>query len=1011
VYGSLVGFLIFFSCSVFGEENSGGEIQNKRELDNPLLIVKQRPDEQLMILALYLGNRILINGFIAYKEEGKIWLPLTDIMTGFEYPIKVYANNGVAKGWFLDEDRKFSLDLSLGKAEIDGKDFYLDSSKVELHENDIFVEIEELEKWFPVQLDFDTGRHGIVVNSVEPLPIEVREEIEKNRKKAGSGFSKKDLDNAVDADGYFSGPLTDISVSHQRTKRKDDTFSDTNYSVVSYANLLDLDAMLSMNVIDEDKIWRTRLGRKSLDNNILGFAREFQMGDVFSSSSPLVAGSALGRGAYITSFEDYQLTESGNITLEGELLEGWEVELYQNGNLVDYITESQENRYFFNVPSLSGINNMKLVFYGPQGQKRKEEKTFYVDPNMAREGKFEMKASYIEEDRNVIESDDSNNNNMWDDEEIYPSRFMIEGEYGLSDLAAFNLAYFNLPDVHDDSVQKDYVSAAIKGSLLGFLSELHLARELDEKDVGYFLNFKGEVLDWNLSLTHSEFNGLESERSYYGGNFLKSKSSLRIAGYVDLLYIDRLPLSFSFNNKINANNLSEEELSARVSYNMFKYYRLSTNVKFKDDFYDNDTVAGGTQLGRRYGKWGIRGTIDYDIKPENTLNNTSVNLDYQFDSDMNAVLTFKRNFINSYYVENTDDKIDTISLGVNYKSEYGAFGGEFMASSNDTQSIGINYSVGIGYDNYENKLHLNGKGYRGSGAVSARAYLDKNQNEEYDEGEYLVKKVAFTSNKNRENKTDEEGYVFLENLTSYDVEKLKVKQDSIEEDFTWVPADADGYKIIPRPGAVSRLDFPIWETGDIEGTIYQKRDSGEVSEMKGIEVKVVDPKGEVVDKRISAFDGYYLFQRLPLKEYKLEFDNKQLQELGFSCIASKVVKLSPENKVVIVDDVILDKGKCDLDYSREFERDIAERIEGKRVVERANVEPGVTRYDPSIGKLKGLEDAPVKSEEQIEQEVAEKIKGKRIIERADAEAENESTADQFRKFIYKFMRGEYFKFD
>ncbi|NIS85344.1 MAG: hypothetical protein GWN88_09620, partial [Nitrospinaceae bacterium] len=145
----------------------------------------ERPDEELVVLDMHLPPYILARGMFCYMHRGGVLAPLSQMMAAFDFPITVDPVTGQADGWFIRENRVFSLDLRRRQVVIAGEVRKYDPSKVELHSDDIYVDTSLLSKWFPVDIEFDLSRLLLQVTSREPLPLEERLEREKRRARLG----------------------------------------------------------------------------------------------------------------------------------------------------------------------------------------------------------------------------------------------------------------------------------------------------------------------------------------------------------------------------------------------------------------------------------------------------------------------------------------------------------------------------------------------------------------------------------------------------------------------------------------------------------------------------------------------------------------------------------------------------------------------------------------------------------------------------------------------------------
>jgi hypothetical protein len=91
--------------------------------------------------------------------------------------------------------------------------------------------------------------------------------------------------------------------------------------------------------------------------------------------------------------------EFDRITLEGNLPLGWEVELYRNEVLLEFQSASADGRYRFeDVSLLFGVNVLRLIFYGPQGQQREEVRQVRVDTDQISAGEFRYRIAANQHD-------------------------------------------------------------------------------------------------------------------------------------------------------------------------------------------------------------------------------------------------------------------------------------------------------------------------------------------------------------------------------------------------------------------------------------------------------------------------------------------------------------------------------------------------------------------------------------------------------------------------------------
>jgi len=88
--------------------------------------------------------------------------------------------------------------------------------------------------------------------------------------------------------------------------------------------------------------------------------------------------------------------------LRGALPIGWDAELYRNGQLLAFQSDTSDGRYEFDVDLLYGNNDLEVVLYGPQGQTRRESQSIPIGYTSIAPGKLEYWAGVIQQNRDLI---------------------------------------------------------------------------------------------------------------------------------------------------------------------------------------------------------------------------------------------------------------------------------------------------------------------------------------------------------------------------------------------------------------------------------------------------------------------------------------------------------------------------------------------------------------------------------------------------------------------------------
>ena len=108
--------------------------------------------------------------------------------------------------------------------------------------------------------------------------------------------------------------------------------------------------------------------------------RHWKLGDVFVPSVETISGTGQGRGIVLSNYPDQIGNRFGVENLEGNINQGWEVELYIDKVLYGRREATDTGRFLFaDIPISYGSTEYRLVFYGPRGERREEIRHISLD--------------------------------------------------------------------------------------------------------------------------------------------------------------------------------------------------------------------------------------------------------------------------------------------------------------------------------------------------------------------------------------------------------------------------------------------------------------------------------------------------------------------------------------------------------------------------------------------------------------------------------------------------------
>jgi len=839
-------------------------------------------EKNLRLLELHVGKYNLEELVAAYQYRDMILVPLGYLSELIDMAITVDRGNNTAEGFVFKEERTFNLDIERSEVTISGKLSHFDPERIAVRElDDIYIDSRLLSEWLPLKLDIDLFLSQLKIISDEPIPFEKRKLREEKIKFAKSRLQTHDrgYPKHEDPPHNWSYPLIDQSIRVGATRDSDGNYEGTfGYSTFAAADLLRMESTWYLAGNEDDLFEETRVTFSKKDPNagLLGVARatEFSFGHITESSFDHVTRSTGSQpGIVVSSYPLKRQLEYDRHQFIGDLLPGWEVELYRNNALLDYQVAGPDGQYRFNdVPLLFGSNHFRLVFYGPQGQQREETYTFSLDSSLTEPGAYYYRASVMED-------------------EVSGNRAVINSDLGIykNISASFGFASVPLQDpltLNTSHDQHNYMKAGIRG----FKEQIFYRAD-------YTKDFQsGSNFDWNIQTRFGSSlirfgeiyfqSNFESELFPASQNSIKRRSNIKLDTFVPSATFNIIPVSFEYNRDSFTNSMVSQRFLNRFSLNAYGYAfsnTLSINTLTDTDDTINDTM----QLSSR--KLGIntRGILNYVIKPESELASIAATFDGFKLWDYFVTVGVTRTF---------QSGTDTLSYSMRKSHDKYTLGASATYSTGGVVSANLTLSAGIGREPQSGKWQTEYRPYASNGSVSAQVYLDENANGIKDPDEKGLKDISLRINGSTiPQKTDDQGIAFITGIETYREMDLDISVQSLEDPL-WNPT-VKGKRLLLYPGHTTTVDFPIVITGEIDGTVFADLNNREQA-VSGVIVELLNLDGKVIQQTKSEYDGFYLFSKIPLDTYTVRVSPDQIEKLSLAPMEPEAVKLDRDNQII-----------------------------------------------------------------------------------------------------------------
>jgi hypothetical protein len=835
----------------------------------------QRPESELLLFDVRLGQSILVESMPAYPVKGGVLVPLSELCRALELAVEVDVVTGTASGFFVAENRRFQLDVGARRVTVEGRSSTFDPSRVELHQDDIYVDTVLFSAWFPADLTVDFSTLLVTVRPREPLPIQKRQEREARALKEMSslGYSGPKYPSTPNDYALADVPFLDQMLRTTVTHSHGETTKVFQYSTFLTGDLLYHEASAYV-FGDQHGVTDAHgtLGRRDPAGNLLGplHATEYAGGEVLFPGLELISLPRSGPGVLLSSYPLYEQTQYDRHTFSGDLPQGWQVELYQNRALVGFQVSRPDGRYEFpNVPLLFGLNEFRLVFYGPQGQRREETARFNIAESLTPAGAVEYR---------VVANDPRGSTR----------RGQFDVDFGISRHFTASLDLSSV-ELEGDS-RHDYGRLALRGYSSVLFGNVEVVAD---RDGGVAANVGLQTRLGALGVTARYtglYSGFQSEtfRPVYGE--IESRTELRLDGTIPAGRSSGIPAVVDFTEDRLASGRYADRVTARLS-GYFSGFSVSNLVDWAfsrgTPKVIDESAIGDLLVSKFVRNYGLRGELVYSLKP--TADITSV------------ALTAERIFP-SYYAQAgvlQDVAAHQTHLLASLTRTEGPFGfgvnldwaksGAFAAT--------LTFNVSIARDPRTGRFRTQARSLAGSGAIAPFVYLDANGNGRLDPGEKPLEGVGFTSSRGSSDLvTDPNGGVLVTGLPVYQPLDVSIAGPTLEDPLAI--SEKPGVQFVPRPGHVTRVDFPVLVSGEVTGTVRVTR-GGEVREASGVVVQIVSADGSVVKEARSAYDGFYDITKIVPGRYTVRVSPAQAQRL-------KLTAGEPRSIVIEASGTILD---------------------------------------------------------------------------------------------------------
>lgn len=839
------------------------------------------------------GTEILYKGGDVYVAEG---------FFGSVLGIDLKAEpDGVLKGWIYNEDKRVEINPSAGTARAGSAEFNMTPDDAVFQADEWFYRTDFIGRVLDLSFEFDYSRQSLRVRPQGGV-LPLQEEWSKARRRrifdAGQPSAPQEAPLVRD-DSFLQAPFLDLSARYHISKDKNgsrDNFLGYSANAFAVTGGFDTEAYIYDMDNASPATVALKTSRYQADGKMLGLFKQFEAGDILSFSNPAVNFAQQGRGFKLSS-RPQDFAESRTFNIRDALPLGWDVELYRGDELMGYRGAGADGFFeFTDVPLLLGENRFRLVFYGPQGQRREKEIDYFFAGGLVDKGAWDVQAGFMEKNKYLVETRK--------DVPSYSQGYngQLSAAYGVTDALTVSAgalydSFAVLKEGGFGREDKFFASAGLAASAGGMFFNLQSIYDPREQaasaDVSWQTLWKG----WDLFAQNIYYDGVLTARNVLGDARIENDTLLRVNKTLRLNAFT-LPINYAFRRFTTDAQDQQIEHTLGLYKTVWQGWYTALSYQYIAGLNDGRWNLLKMDVNRSGAGYSVRADASYDFL-YHRIREVGVSAYKDLTSRLNAGLSYRRMSLSDL----RSSYENRYGGSLNWKTRYGYWSVDAGWSDERAYYAYIGVNLSLMYDKFARKTHTSPDKLYGTGAVSADVFIDENQNSVRDDGEQGVEGAVlhFTpaAEEPEQTVTGKNGRAFITKIRGYHPYTARLDTNKLDGVFTALQGEERTVSV--RPGQVVNLSYPLSGAGDIEGTVYIMR-GGAAEPARGVVLRLTDENtGKEIASKISEYDGYYLFEGLPFGHYRLEADAAQMRELGLTAPAPKTAEIKRHEQITVYD--------------------------------------------------------------------------------------------------------------
>ncbi len=795
-------------------------------------------EESEVFLAIEFSDGLIVrDSMSAYETERGVLIPVREFLDSIGISVAVDSKLGRVSGFVLREENTFSLSLWPCQLKTASGDLPIDCRTAVLREDDIFMPLQQLQTLLPATINLDRHSAKILIDPHEPFPPQTR------ALRAREGVAQNEPPDSAAGENWI-GERRDLSLSglsYSLNSNGDLARAHRSFGEISaFGGLMGLETRFRYSAASD--------GARSSQATLSDYTDDstLELVDFVAPAAPLIGSPGVLRGAHYANQSDESAIDSLIWTIDGVAPDEWDVELTQNGQLLQRSRVTNGRYLFQRVRLQTGINRFMVTLLGPQGQRRTEFRSIDVEPNLASAQRLRYRFLSGENDKG-----------QWN----HLAVGLIRGgtNWGIRMLAG----EITLPR---DEQKRQFLG----GGLLWFGNSLSSTLQVATQQEGRWGSewvvrrpFDGGL----IAFTRQESNGFGSFQFRVDqGQTLQAKNSL--SGFLQSNIGINLSNDLELSQSEFQEGSQESELRWRVSTQVLK-----TNLLY--DLKISKSVESSSQGQLSAGlpaSWGDGRLVLVHESPENSI------------SQVQGQLTLRGGRLGGlqagiiYAVEPR-----SLDASIDYRwsaAEYALSVGAGWKSATNEAVVRASLSSSLDFSQFP-KLPPKKTRFDRADYVTAKIAVQKKEDRSPFEGAEILINGQRTGQR-----TDAQGVAVLHDLPRRQTSRLSVRTDDLEDPY--LTPQPTAWKVRGSTGRHMDLSFALRNVGEVSGFVRSVKTA---KKLGGIRVMLLNDKGEVVSTIRTSSDGYFYFASVEVGKYEIRLSTEDLSGRELALKSSTIIEV------------------------------------------------------------------------------------------------------------------------